>query len=100
VTSNNAFEQEGQLRELERVGRLRTLRNWTLCLGILAFVLATIATEIPGSGNLKNWSNLYVGLAVESLLQWSITPLIAAGSALAIVGGLLHGLVKRRHGEV
>ena len=92
--------QEQQLRELERVARLRTLRNWTLCLGLVAFLLAIAAAGFVGVGNPKNWSNIFAAIAGEGLLRWSVIPLIAAGAALTIVGALLHGLSRWKHGEV
>ena len=92
--------QEQQVRELERVGQLRTLRNWALCLGSLAFLLAITAAGFVGVGNPKNWSSIYAAIAGEGLLRWSVIPLIAAGSALIIAGALLHGLSRWRHGEV
>ena len=83
---------EKQLRELERVGRWRTLRNWALCLGVIAFLLAIAGANLVGAGS--------VAIAWEAPLRASVIVLISAGTALLIVGALLHGLTRWKHGEV
>jgi hypothetical protein len=92
--------QEEQLRELARVERLRTLRNWALGLSVVAFFLALTAVGIVGVGNPKSASSAYSAMAGEGSLRWSVVPLLAGGAALIIIGAILHGLVTRKHGEV
>jgi hypothetical protein len=83
--------QEQQQRELEKVSRWRTLRNWALCLGVIAFLLAIAAANLVGAGG--------AAITWEGLLRGSVVTLISAGAALMIVGALLHGLTRWKHGE-
>ena len=91
--------QEQQLRELERLERYRTLGNWALGLGFVALVLALISAGF-GGGNPESATSVYSAFAVAGFMQWAAIPLFAASFSLIIVGALLYGLSKRKHGEV
>lgn len=91
--------QDPQFRELEKAVRWRKLRNWALCLGLVAFLLAGVAGWLVGADNLIDWSSASVAIA-EGLLRWSIAPLLAAGVALIFAAALAHGLSRWGHGEV
>ena len=92
--------QEQQLRNLARLERYRTLRNWALGLGLIAFVMGLTAVGFGGSGNPKSASSVHSAFALAGLLRWAAIPLVSASFALTIVGALLHGLSRREHGEV
>jgi hypothetical protein len=92
--------QEQQLRELARRERFQTLRNWTLGLGFLMLVLSITTLEIFGTGNPKSASSIYAAFAGEGLMRWAFVPMAALGTALILVGAVLHGLSKRSAGEV
>jgi hypothetical protein len=88
-----------QLRELDRADRFRTLRNWAVCLGLVALILAWGAAGFGGVISPDTWSSLYSAMARDGWMRWLAVPLAAAGMALLIVGAVLHGLYTRRHGE-
>jgi lipopolysaccharide export LptBFGC system permease protein LptF len=91
--------QQQQLRNLARVERYRTLRNWALGLGLVAFVMGLIAAGF-GGGNPESATSAYSAFALAGLLRWAAIPLVSASFALIIVAVLLHGLSRRGHGEV
>ena len=91
--------QEQQLRNLSRVERYRTLRNWTLGLGLVALVMGLVAAGF-GGGNPESATSAYSAFALAGLLRWAAIPLVSASFALIITGTLLHGLYRRAHGEV
>jgi hypothetical protein len=92
--------QEQQLRNAQRIERYRTLRNWALGLGLVAFVLGVTAAGFGGGGNPESTTSIYSAFAVAGFMRWAAIPLVSASFALIIVGGLLHGLSRRKHGEV
>jgi hypothetical protein len=91
--------QEEQLRNLARAERYRTLRNWALGLGLTSLVIALIVAGF-GGGNPASATSAFSSFAAAGFLRWATAPLVAASFALFIVGGLLHGLSRRNHGEV
>lgn len=92
--------QEQQLRDLERIEQYRALRNLAFGLGLVAFVLALMAYGLGGRGNPASASSAYLAFEIAGLMQWAAIPLASASLALIIVGAILHGLSKRKHGEV
>jgi hypothetical protein len=91
--------QQPQLRELARVERYRTLRNWALGLGVVTLIMGLIAAGF-GGGNPESATSAYSAFAAAGLFRWAAVPLVSASFALIIVGALLHGLSRRKHGEV
>jgi hypothetical protein len=92
--------QEQQLRNARRIERYRALRNWALGLGLVTLVLGIGAAGFGGGGNPESTTSIYSAFAVAGLMRWATIPLVSASFALIIVGALLHGLSKRKHGEV
>lgn len=91
--------QEQQLRSILRAERYRTLGNWAIGLALVAFIMGLIAAGF-GGGNPESATSAYSSFALAGYLRWAAIPLVAASFALVIVGALLHGLSKRRDGEV
>ena len=79
---------EQRERDLARLKRYRILRNWALVLGVVAIPAAWIIATI-GAFSLA-----------DSPRRFLVSVLISASFALLMVGGLLHGLSRRDHGEV
>ena len=89
-----------QLREIERSERWRTLRNWALGLSALSFFLAMCAVGFVGLGNPKYVESTALAFAGAGFVRWAVIPMLAASIAFAVVGALMHGLSRRRAGEV
>ena len=66
----------------------------------MALFLSLGAVGIVGVANPETWSSLYVPFAAEGFLRWAVAPLLAAAMALIVVGGIVQGLVHRKHGDV
>ena len=79
---------EQRERDLARLKRYRVLRNWALVLGVVAIPAAWIIATIGASS------------LADSPRRFLVSVLISASFALLMVGGLLHGLSRRDHGEV
>ena len=92
--------QQEQLRELERTERLRTLAHWCFGLAVAMFLCVIGVVGIAGVGNPETWSSIYVAMAADGFFHWAVVPLLALAMSLIIVGSILHGLARRKHGEV
>ena len=91
--------QEQQLRNLARIARYQTLRNWALLLGFIALVMVGVVAGL-GGGNPEVATSIFAVFALAGYLHWTIAWLVAIGLGLLIIGAFLHGLTKRTHGEV
>ena len=76
------------------------MRNWALGLGCVAFLLGVVASGLFGGGNPKSASSAYSAFAAAGYLRAVAIALVSASFALFVVGALLHGLSRRRYGEV
>jgi hypothetical protein len=88
VRPHQVQNAEQQQRNLARLNRYRVLRNWALLLGTLAFPITwavAISSALP---------------MTDSSRRLAVSVLVSAGFALLAVGGILHGLSRRSHGEV
>ncbi len=82
--------QDKQLRNLARVERYRTLRNWALGLGVVAFLMSlAVIFAVP-----------FTSARGDGPWRWWVMSLMSAAFALVVVGNVLHGLSRRRYGEV
>jgi hypothetical protein len=84
-----------QLTRLLRLERLRTFRNWLLCLGCLALATSLMTTRNT-VGNPKTWASAFNALSASgALVQYGVW-LAGAGCALLILGMVVAVVVGRQ----
>ena len=92
--------QQEQLREFESAERWRTLAHWCVGLSVAIFLCVIGVVGLGGVGNPETWSSIYVAMAADGFFRWAGVPLLALAMALIVVGSILFGLARRKHGEV
>ena len=84
-----------QLQRVERLERLRIIRNWALGLGLVSILVSVTAVGFGPTNNPKLWSSTYAAFAQGGLLRWAAVPLFATGIAMLVAGICVHIVVAK-----